>query len=112
MGNIARKTDNFTLLDYMKLPEGERLEILDGVPYDMSPSPTVKHQKVVLNFGEVVNRYFRGKECTPFIAPMDVVLDDINVVEPDVFVVCGANCKSPKSPSFPRVLSGIQFVNS
>ena len=24
----------------------------------------------------------------------------------------GANCKSPKSPSFPRVLSGIQFVNS
>jgi len=72
----------------MKLPEGERLEILDGVPYDMSPSPSVKHQKVVLNFGEVVNRHFREKECTPFIAPVDVVLDDINVVEPDVFVVC------------------------
>jgi Uma2 family endonuclease len=72
----------------MKNPSEERLEIIDGTIYDMSPSPSVKHQKVVLNFGEVINRHFRGKDCTPFIAPMDVVLDDINVVEPDLFVVC------------------------
>jgi Uma2 family endonuclease len=88
MGNTARKIEPYTYQDYQKLPEGERLEIIDGIVYDMSPSPTVKHQRIVLNFGEVVNRHFRGKECTPFIAPMDVVLDDINVVEPDVFVVC------------------------
>jgi len=88
MGNTARKIEPYTYQEYQKLPEGERLEIIDGTVYDMSPSPTVKHQRIVLNLGEVVNRHFRGKECTPFIAPMDIVLDDINVVEPDVFVVC------------------------
>jgi Uma2 family endonuclease len=64
------------------------MEIIDGTTYDMTPSPTVKHQRIVLNFGEVVNRHFKGKECTPFVAPMDVVMDDINVVQPDVFIVC------------------------
>ncbi len=88
MGNTAKQTEPYTYQDYLELPEGERLEILDGVVFDMLPSPSVKHQRIVLNFGELVNNYFRGKECTPFVAPMDVVLDDINVVEPDVFVVC------------------------
>jgi Uma2 family endonuclease len=88
MENAARKIEPYTIHDYMKLPEGERLEILDGVAYDMSQSPTVKHQKIVLAFASLVHAHFKGKECTPFVAPMDVVLDDINVVEPDVFVVC------------------------
>lgn len=88
MGNTAKKIEPYTYRQYQQTRSDERMEIIDGVVYDMSPSPTVKHQRVVLNFGEVVNRHFRGKECTPFVAPMDVVLDDINVVEPDVFVVC------------------------
>lgn len=88
MANTAQKIAPFTYQDYQKLPEGERLEIIDGVVYDMTPSPTVKHQKIVGNFFGLVHGFFKGKECTPFVAPMDVVLDDINVVEPDVFVVC------------------------
>ena len=88
MGNTARKIEPYTYQDYQKLPEGERVEIIDGVVYDMSPSPTVKHQKIVMAFAAKVYGFFKGKECTPFVAPMDVVLDDINVVEPDVFVVC------------------------
>jgi Uma2 family endonuclease len=91
MGNTVRNIEPYTYQEYQKLPEGVRLEILDGVVYDMAASPSAKHQRVVLNFGEVVNRHFRGKGCTPFIAPMDVVLDDINVVEPDVFIVCDSN---------------------
>ncbi|MEI6704993.1 MAG: Uma2 family endonuclease [Deltaproteobacteria bacterium] len=88
MGNVARKIEPYTYQEYQKLREGERLEIIDGVVYDMSPSPTVKHQRIVLAFAAKVHGFFKGKVCTPFVAPMDVVLDDINVVEPDVFVVC------------------------
>jgi Uma2 family endonuclease len=91
MGNAARIKELYTYQDYQKLPEGVRLEILDGVVYDMTPSPTVSHQRVVMRFGTVIYRFFKGKGCTPFIAPLDVVLDDINVVEPDVFVVCDSN---------------------
>ena len=88
MENTARKMEPYTYQEYQKLPEGERLEIIDGTVYDMTPSPTVKHQKIVMAFAAKVHGFFKGKECTPFVAPMDVVLDDINVVEPDVFVVC------------------------
>jgi Uma2 family endonuclease len=88
MGNAARKIEPYTYQQYMQNPSEERLEIIDGTIYDMSPSPSVKHQKVVLAFAALVYGHFKGKKCTPFIAPMDVVLDDINVVEPDLFVVC------------------------
>jgi Uma2 family endonuclease len=88
MGSTARKIENYTIHEYQKLPEAERLEIIDGTTYDMSPSPTVKHQIIAGHFFGIARDCFRGKECKPFIAPMDVVLDDINVVQPDVFIVC------------------------
>jgi Uma2 family endonuclease len=64
------------------------MEIIEGIVYDMSPSPNVKHQKIVLKLAGIVDAFFNGKSCAPFVAPMDVVLDDINLVQPDVFVVC------------------------
>lgn len=88
MGNTARKVEPYTYQQYMQAPADERLEIINGTTYDMSPSPSVKHQKVVMAFAALAYGHFRGKDCTPFVAPMDVVLDDINVVEPDLFVVC------------------------
>lgn len=88
MVNAAKQKKPYTYQEYQQDLADERMEIIDGTVYDMSPSPTVKHQKIVGHFFGIAWEYFRGKECTPFIAPMDVVLDDINVVEPDVFVVC------------------------
>ncbi|HBA71062.1 MAG: hypothetical protein A2X82_13515 [Geobacteraceae bacterium GWC2_55_20] len=88
MGNTASTKEPYTYQQYQQNQSDERMEIIDGEVYAMSPSPSVKHQKIVLAFGNIMYGFFKGKECTPFIAPMDVVLDDINVVEPDVFVVC------------------------
>jgi len=78
----------FTYQEYEKLPLGVRLEIIDGVVYDMAASPVVKHQVIVGHIYSAVRDHLRGKLCKPFMAPLDVVLDDINVVEPDIFVVC------------------------
>ncbi|MBC7963209.1 MAG: Uma2 family endonuclease [Steroidobacteraceae bacterium] len=88
MGNTAKQKKPYTYQEYQQNPADERMEIIDGEVYAMSPSPSVKHQKVVLAFGNIMYGFFKGKECTPFVAPMDVVLDNINVVEPDIFVVC------------------------
>ena len=78
----------YTYQEYEKLPEGVRLEIIDGIVYDMAASPLVKHQVIVLKLATIFEKFFAGKPCKPFVAPLDVVLDDINVVEPDIFVVC------------------------
>lgn len=65
-------------------------ELIDGVIYDMSPSPNQNHQRMVKRISGKIDRYIeenKGK-CEVFIAPSDVKLDDSNIVQPDVFVVC------------------------
>ncbi|MFZ4858311.1 MAG: Uma2 family endonuclease [Desulfuromonadaceae bacterium] len=89
MTNLKRHyPEPYTYQEYEKLPENVRLEIIDGVVYDLAASPLVKHQVIVLKLATMFEKFFTGKPCKPFVAPLDVVLDDINVVEPDVFVVC------------------------
>ncbi len=89
MTNLKRQyPEPYTYQEYEKLPENVRLEIIDGVVYDLAASPLVKHQVIVLKLATMFERFFTGKPCKPFVAPLDVVLDDINVVEPDIFVVC------------------------
>ena len=78
----------YTYQQYEELPEGVRLEIIGGVVYDMTASPLVKHQLIVVNLAALFYQLCKGMPGKPFVAPLDVVLDDINVVEPDVFVVC------------------------
>ena len=85
---IKSHSARYTVADYMNWPDEERWELIDGVAYDMSPAPTIKHQNIA---GRIYSRFeqkLRGKTCQPFIAPVDVVLSDIDVVQPDVIVVC------------------------
>lgn len=89
MGSTVKKISRkYTYSDYLTWPEGERWEIIDGEAYDMTPAPTTTHQRIVQRIGARVELFFTGKPCVPFIAPTDVVLDDTNIVQPDVLVVC------------------------
>lgn len=86
----------YTYGDYLKWPDEERWEIIDGVPYDMSPAPSTKHQTISMELGARLWSFFRDKGCQVFAAPFDVRLpqgdekdEDIeNVVQPDLSVVC------------------------
>ena len=80
-----------TLADYLALPEGVRVELIDGVFYDMT-APQVLHQCIS---GRIYNKllYYvdsNNGQCVPLIAPTDVQLDcdDKTIVEPDVLIVC------------------------
>ena len=89
MSSVAEKLrQSFTVADYRAWPEGERWELIEGVPYDMSPAPSIKHQNVVMNIAAWLSIALKGKICKPFVAPVDVILSEQDVVQPDVLVVC------------------------
>ncbi|MCL1831571.1 MAG: Uma2 family endonuclease [Oscillospiraceae bacterium] len=88
------ETQRYTYEDYAKweLAQGERFELIDGVPYAMA-APSVKHQDAVGEIFVQLKNFLRGKSCRVFIAPFDVCLNakgnkDKNVVQPDILVVC------------------------
>ena len=85
---IGRK---YTWDDYKNWPDGERWEIINGEAYSMTPAPTTKHQRISMQMTTSLVNYFRGKPCEPFYAPTDVVLDESNIVQPDLIVVCDKN---------------------
>jgi len=86
---LAKKVDErFTYQDYITWPDDERWELINGVPYDMSPAPTFRHQRIVGMFYHLLMTKLRGKACTPGISPTDIVLSENDVVQPDVFVIC------------------------
>ena len=87
-----RRQGTYTVKDYEMIPDGVRVELIDGVIYDMG-APTLAHQliagyiyKEMFNFGERSGK----KNCMPVIAPYDVQLnkDDRTMVQPDVLVIC------------------------
>lgn len=91
---MMKKKDRYTLKDYYAIPDGMRVELIDGVIYDLS-APTVTHQMLVGDIWSVLNDYIarnKGK-CLPLFSPLNVQLDcdDNTMVQPDVLVVCNKN---------------------
>jgi Uma2 family endonuclease len=78
--------------DFCALPDdGRRYEILDGDLY-MSPSPATLHQRVVGRLLVLLSEHVRQMNLGEvFVAPYDVLLDEQNIVEPDLIYVANAN---------------------
>jgi len=85
------QTIQWTYEDYLAFPEdGKRYEIIEGDCF-MSPAPTTKHQRISRRLLYVLEDYFlRTKAGEVFDAPTDVILSDINIVQPDILVVLAA----------------------
>ncbi len=89
MGPLAEDTGRrFTYAEYCTWDDDQRWELIDGLPYNMTPAPTTRHQRILGNLHLCISSYLAGKSCTPFLAPTDVVFDEHNVVQPDLLVVC------------------------
>lgn len=80
-----------TIEDYLNLPEGTRVELIDGIFYDMA-SPTIAHQGIIAEIANVLKNYVDANngKCITLMAPTDVQLDkdDKTMVQPDIIVVC------------------------
>ncbi|MBR1700684.1 MAG: Uma2 family endonuclease [Lachnospiraceae bacterium] len=88
---IIWETGNKTIEDYHALPDERRVELIDGVFYDMA-APSYVHQNISGMIYHILMRHVEKNKgsCMPFISPADVQLfgDDKTMVQPDVFVVC------------------------
>ncbi|MEW6609524.1 MAG: Uma2 family endonuclease [bacterium] len=97
MGLPAKKIEErWTYGDYLKWPNEERWELIDGVAYDMSPSPSRRHQEIVGELYRQISTYLLDKPCQVYVAPFDIRLPEADeaeeeietVVQPDIVVVC------------------------
>ncbi len=83
-----RKAARFNWADYQTWNDNQRWEIVGGEAYLMSPSPSFQHQQANAELLRQMANHFRGKVCRVIAAPMDVVLSEEDVVQPDLLVVC------------------------
>jgi Uma2 family endonuclease len=77
--------------DLLSFPDdGRRHELIDGEHY-VTPSPTVRHQRVARRLTVSLSQFVEEHQLGEvFQAPLDVVLSDVDVVEPDLFYVATA----------------------
>ena len=77
----------FTYRDYLLLPEQDRRELIEGDFY-VVPAPSLRHQEVLANLAFAL-RVFVKKNVLGrvYLAPVDVVLSDEDVVQPDIVFV-------------------------
>ena len=105
-----RRQGTYTVEDYYRVPDDRRVELIDGVFYDMS-APNAVHQHIVgFIFNQIYN-YIQSNngDCIPFCAPTDVRLDifkdDKTMVQPDVFVIC-----DEEKVNYHNVTEGPDFI--
>src|SRR5690242_18154348 len=80
-----------TYQDLQDLPEDRnRYEIYEG-ELEVTAAPTPRHQAVVGQLHLLLGGYVAANDLgTVFVAPLDVKLSDISVVEPDLVYVTKA----------------------
>lgn len=88
---VKKKQGEYTLEDYYALPDDQRVELIDGVFYEMN-APTGIHQVIAGELHALFREYIRKNkgECLPIISPIDVQLDcdEKTMVQPDVLILC------------------------
>jgi len=91
LGGVAPLAQHlkWTYEEFLLFPDdGKRHELIDG-EHIVSPSPFTKHQQILVNLTIVIGGFLRQhrKMGKMFVAPMDVVLSDFDVVEPDLLFI-------------------------
>ena len=89
---------SYTFADYLTWQFQERIEIIKGKIFKMSPAPNRIHQRISGNLYGLLWETFKGKKCELYSAPFDVRLVDfkksnddkqiITVIQPDICVIC------------------------
>jgi Uma2 family endonuclease len=86
------RTDiKFTYQEYRTLPEtGPRYQLIEG-DLLMSPAPNFFHQKLVVRLLRLLAAFVEGREAGEVcVAPLDVILTEEDVVQPDIVYVSNA----------------------
>src|SRR5580693_8371192 len=82
-----------TSADLLALPiDGMRHELIDGEHF-VNPSPVPRHQLVLGNLYRALHAFVEERDLgVVFFAPLDVVLSDFDLVEPDLLYISRERC--------------------
>jgi len=84
----------YTYADYLAWQFKDRVELIKGKLFKMSPAPNLDHQIVSSNLIDIISLYFSNKNCKWLHAPFDVRFPSTDsevtdtVVQPDLCIVC------------------------
>jgi len=85
----------YTYADYLLWQFEERVELIRGKLFRMSPAPNRRHQTMLGELHLQIAPFFKKQHCQVFLAPFDVRLpinkrkgQDTTVVQPDLCVIC------------------------
>ena len=98
---LTNPIKTYTYKDYLTFEENERVEIIEGEIYNMSPAPSRIHQEIIMEISYKIKNYIESNKgpCKVYVAPFDVILknddeealDSKNIVQPDISVICDRN---------------------
>ena len=77
----------YTYDDYVQW-EG-KWELIHGIPYAMSPFPSIQHQAISHKIDVALAKSLEGCEHCQALLPVDWKIDNCTTVQPDNLVVCG-----------------------
>lgn len=79
---------HYTYEDYCNW-EG-RWELIDGIPYAMSPAPSPRHQWIVVNVVSELREAIKKSNCThcKVYDFVDVKVEEDTIVQPDASLIC------------------------
>ncbi|MDO4553818.1 MAG: Uma2 family endonuclease [Lachnospiraceae bacterium] len=94
MPALQMQSGIITLEQYESLPDDRRVEVYDGVLYDIA-SPSQDHQTISTELTTILNSYIKNNKGSykVFHAPFDVKLFDqpLTIVQPDLMIICDKN---------------------
>lgn len=95
--NLLDLNGVYSYKDYLTWNFQERIELIKGKIFKMSPAPRRIHQEISLKLVLQIGLFLRNKPCKLYDAPFDVRLVNRNtpldietytVVQPDLCVIC------------------------
>lgn len=86
----------YSYADYLQWQFDERLELIKGKIFKMTPAPNRSHQDVSINLTSKLYNFLNNDKCKVYSAPFDVRLpkksisdkEVYNVLQPDICVIC------------------------
>ncbi len=87
---------SYSYANYLTWLFDDRVELIKGKVFKMSPAPNRIHQQVSVHLSAVLFNYLRSRECKVYCAPFDVRFpkkshadkDIYTVLQPDICVIC------------------------
>lgn len=86
MGNAIKILPHYTYEDYIHW-EG-KWEIIDGVPYAMSPAPVPYQQIVSANLSAEFRMQLKKCDKCQVMQPVDYIIKDDIILQPGMLIVC------------------------